>query len=457
MQRIVFPAPWCTIGACIGGRQTLPNPYLHVWRVQRRHRRALEPVWTRLAFLLPLAALAVAGALVEPVLLAVDTWEMASGLYLRLAWLCCAAMSLRTYSILVRSPERAVLDAHPVEPRLLVKYLAVRSGWEGLPFLAGCVVLTWPVWAAGHADIAGAGALVITIGWAAGLLLGFPVHLASVWVAESPRLAGVLEAIRGDNPRLQAALIYAPGAVLALGGTVTWLGAQGVAAAVLGGPGAALLLVPAGFFGLAWGVTPLLARKWYLRTSLLLAEIDARYAGLEDSDEARWVYLQWMLRWMPAGARPTVLRELRHGWRGHRGWITGAWAMGGLAALGALGEQGTADRALVMASAGAVLVAAVGLRLAEGNPAWLEGWLDVPRRTVLLARGWVLACWLQALVLPPVLALGLAQGWETAWPLWAALEVLVVVLAALGAVCGSTGWVSYAPLALVAWAGIVSG
>ena len=68
-----------------------------------------------------------------------------------------------------------------------------------------------------------------------------------------------------------------------------------------------------------------------------------------------------------------------------------------------------------------------------------------------------MACWLQALVLPPVLALGLAQGWEAAWPLGVALELLVVVLAALGAVCGSTGWVSYAPLALVAWAGIVSG
>ena len=226
---------------------------------------------------------------------------------------------------------------------------------------------------------------------------------------------------------------------------------------VFGGPGAALVLVPMGSLVLAWGVTPLLAQRWYLRTSLLLAEIDARYAGLEDNEEARWVYLQWMLRCLPPGARPTVLRELRHGWRGHRGWITGAWALGGLAALGALGEQGTADRALVMASAGAVLAGAVGLRLAEGNPPWLEGWLDVPRRTVLLARGWVLACWLQALVLPPVLALGLAQGWDVAWPLAVALEALVVVLAALGAVCGSTGWVSYAPLALVAWAGIVSG
>jgi hypothetical protein len=395
--------------------------------------------------------------LVEPVLLAVDTWKEASGLYLRLAWLCCAAMSLRTYSILVRSPERAVLDVHPVEPRPLVRYLAARSAWEGLPFLAGCVVLTWPVWAAGHSDIAGAGAGTIVIGWAAGLFLGFPVHLASVWVAESPRLAGLLEAIRGDNPRLQAALIYAPGAVLALGGTVTWLGAQGVAACVLGGPGAALVLVPLASFVLAWGVTPLLAQQWYLRTSLLLAEIDARYAGLEDSEDARWVYLQWMLRWLPPRARPTVLRELRHGWRGHRGWITGAWAMGGLAALGALGEQGTADRALVLASAGAVLVGAVGLRLAEGNPSWLEGWLDLPRRTVFLARGWVLVCWLQALVWPPVLALGFAQGWEVAWPLGVALEALVIVLAALGAGCGSTGWVCYAPLALVAWAGVVSG
>jgi len=339
----------------------------------------------------------------------------------------------------------------------LLKYLAVRSGWEGLPFLAGCVVLTWPVWAAGHPGLARAGALTIATGWAAGLFLGFPVHLGSVWVAESPRLAGLLEAIRGDNPRLQAALIYAPGAVLALGGTVTWLGAQGAAGWVLGGAGGALLLVPVASFVLAWGVTPLLAQKWYLRTSLLLAEIDARYAGLEDREEARWVYLQWMLRWMPVGARPTILRELRQGWRDHRGWITGTWALGGLAALGALGEQGTADRALVMASAGAVLAGAVGLRLEMGNPDWLESWLDVPRRRVLLARGWVLACWLQALVWPPVLALGLAQGWGVAWTVGTALEALVVVLAALGAVCGTTGWVSYAPLALVVWAGIVSG
>ena len=178
---------------------------------------------------------------------------------------------------------------------------------------------------------------------------------------------------------------------------------------------------------------------------------------MEGDEEAHCVYLQWMLRWLPTSAGPHLLRELRHGWRGERGWITGAWAMGVLAALAAWSEAPDAgDKALVVASAGAVLSAVVGLRLASTDPTWLDSWLDVPRRTVLVTRTWVLPCWLQALVLPPVLVLSMRQGGDPGCTLFLAMETLVIVLAGLGAVCGSLGWVAYVPLALVAWAGVVS-
>jgi len=64
-------------------------------------------------------------------------------------------------------------------------------------------------------------------------------------LATKPALAGVFDAIRGPNPRLQAALLYAPGVALALSGSATILAAWGAGRAVVGEPAAAaLLLVP---------------------------------------------------------------------------------------------------------------------------------------------------------------------------------------------------------------------
>ena len=80
----------------------------------------------------------------------------------------------------------------------------------------GVAALCWPLWSAGPEIYLTAVGLAAG-GWGAGLLMGFPVHLGAVWAAESPGLAGLFNLIRGQNPQLQAALLYAPGAALALG------------------------------------------------------------------------------------------------------------------------------------------------------------------------------------------------------------------------------------------------
>ena len=385
-----------------------------------------------------------------------------AGLSLRLGWLLCGAMSLHTYSALVRSPERPILDPHPARPSALLSYLLLRTAREqaGLPLAAA--VVTWPVLAAGHSEAWLLGVAVVAGGWLVGLLVGFPIHLASVWAAESPALAGVLEALRGDNPRLQAALIYAPGFVLALGGTAVYFSAEGMRLVLEGNSALAWLLgVPVVLGALAWLAVPALAHRYHFRTTLLLGEIDAMYAGLEDPEDAQWVYLQWTLRGIPGGLHPTLLRELRHGWRGVRGWITGAWGAGLLAGLVAWTDSplGLA-RALGVGGAALVIFGGVALRLAVRDPLWLDTWLEVPARTRVLSRWIAVSGWLQGVVLPPVAALAIRQGLGPGLTLLGLLEGLALSLA-LGATLSSSwrarGWLAYLPAALLAWAGVVGG
>ena len=443
----------------------MSNPYRRAWSRRRRNRAKLDGAWAGLGILVPLGSAAGAAWLAKPVFMGFlvdpDPWVGAMGLALRLGWLCCAAMSIRTYSALVRSPERTILDAHPADPPRLLRYLTLRCGWEGLPLLLGAIVLTWPVFAAGQAGLALAMAWVVLLGWSLGLLVGLPVHLASVWVAESPALAGVLEVLRGSNPRLQTALIYAPGAVLLIGGVGTWFASVGVEALGKGVDGALWTIVPFALMAVAFAGTAPLARRWHFRTTLLLAEIDARYAGLEDAEEARWVYMQWTVRVLPVATHMHVLKELRHGWRGHRSWVSGAWAIGILAAIASWTDAaGALERSAALGGAGMVLLGGVGVRLATTNPMWLDQWLDVPARSVYPARFWAIFCWLQAIVFPAALALTMRQGAARGLGLGLSLELLALLLALLGTGCGrfrGRGWLFYLPPALLGWGGLLAG
>ncbi len=444
------------------------NPYSIAWRRRRFHRSRVEGWPRRLLGLVPLVALAAAGPLVEPVFMGFLSRPGGlpaglSGLGLRIGMLLCGATVLASYTALVRGPERAILDPHPADAPALLRYLGLRTAVERLGWVLAAGVLLLPIILAGEPVAYGLGVWIALSGWLLGLAVGFPVHLGSVWAAESPGLSGVLNLLRGDNPSLQAALIYGPGVALTVGGCGVWLaclGAERVLGTGLDPAAVAFLLAPLPLALLSWLPVSGLARRYHVATTLILADIDAAVAGTEDPQEARRVYFEWAVRFVPAALRSELLKELRHGWRGLRSWVLGAaWGSGLLAAISAWSDDPTAaDRTRLVAGAGIVLVGIVGVRLAMTDPAWLDKALPhvVGRR--LGARLLALWFWFQPVVVLPVLALGIRQG-RVGLELFGWLELLALA-AGLAAVFASPlrarGLPTYLYAALLLWAGVSS-
>ena len=258
----------------------MSNPYRSV------HARQRQRAGGGLSWVLPLLAAALATPLAKPVLLAFLEAGVVpvgmQGISLRLGALVAGAMALHTYTALVRGPDRAVLDPHPVQPRLLLSALALRTARERvyLPMMGAILLL--PVGLEGHWLAWVLGSVVVLGAWLCALGVGFAVHLGGVWAAMSPELAGVMNLVRGSNPRMQAALIYAPGVALAVVGVAVGMAASG-ASGVLSGwsPGYAFLAIPPVVGLLGWLVALPLAEAWYVRTTALLSEIDAQWADLE--------------------------------------------------------------------------------------------------------------------------------------------------------------------------------
>lgn len=384
--------------------------------------------------------------------------EGVAQLGLRLGLVLCGAASLAAYTALIRGPERAVLDPHPALPRALLRYLLLRTAWEQRMWPVGAALLALPL--AGTAGLAHWAALVAlaTGGWAAGLLLGAPVYLLTIEVAESPRLGALLNLLRGDTPQLQAALIYAPGLVLLVGGLAVDLAAEGARAALSGRPWHALwLAAPLAVGAAARAAMPRRVVAAWHKATAILGEIDAAWAGVEDPEEARRVYLEWALRWVPASWRLHALQDLRHGWRGLRAWVTGAWGLGGLVALlGWTEDPDAAGRLVMAASAALALLGGVAIRLAVTDPAWLDEALPRPTGVRTAARGLVVFGWLLGAVLPGVLALTVRQGLGVSLGPGLLLVGCAAAMASLGSVCSGArarGLVPYAAGAAVLWAG----
>ena len=409
-----------------------------------------------------MAAFGVATPLVRDSLLAfLDGGNLAAGvdgIASRLGWLVAGAMALHTYSDLVRSPERAVLDPHPVKAAALLSAVAEGTARARLYLPIGCALLLLPIAVDGHV-VAWLGAVGVVFGaWLCSLGVGFTVHLAAVWAAYSPGLARVLDAIRGDNPRLQAALIYAPGAVLGVVGLAVALASAGLQLA-LGGwtPGWVLLALPPLLGAVGWAMAAPLGRAWYVRATALLAEIDGLYAvadGETAAEEARHVYLDWLAR-----GRPEMLRTLRAGWRAHRGWAMGAWGLGLVGLSAAWNADPVAlDRTLVVSGAAVALMGALPGRLSSGDPAWLDQALGVEPFAVFRARAAATFLYAQGAILPPSLALVVRHG-LAALPVFLALQL---VAAAAGGAGALTAWrwrarapYVYGSVALVGWAVLV--
>ncbi|MCA9489796.1 MAG: hypothetical protein KC621_07725, partial [Myxococcales bacterium] len=365
------------------------DPYIRAWRTEQARRLRTEG-WVGLVrgVLLPAAAAVVLVPLVRRtflVFLGAPDDVVALGLtevVFRADIVVLSIVMLDLYERIVRGRDRQVLEIWPVRPEGVVRAAMVASlaSRVGL-MLAGAVVLSPVLLEAGPAPwLACLGSLLCTL--LLGTTAGGAGHLLAVHVARSDRLGPVLDLVRGNNPRAQAAFIYAPGMVLLVVGLLLRLSAMGVGLVptdpIVGG-----LLVAAPLPGalLAWPAVAPLARSAWFQASAVLSEIDARYATHEDPEEARRVYLEWLVRFVPEQVRLYALDDLRHGWRARPTLI----AVGGLLALLGIAAAWTTDpagpwRAAVVAVGAGFAVAANGVLLDVDEPELMRVWL--PRHAV---------------------------------------------------------------------------
>ncbi len=437
----------------------MSDPYLTAWARRVRNRARGEGILGILrGVVVPLGTAAILAPLVRRVFLGFldgppQAWaEGVAQIVLRAQIVVVAWIALDVYGAVVRGRDRDVLSLLPVDAARVVRASLLSTAVARWWLVPGAAIVLVPLATAGH-PAAWVGALVaLFAAFVAALLVSAPVFLLAVFVAEDPRFAVLLDLVRGHNPRAQAAFLYAPGLVL-LGVGALLVPSAGAVQFASTSPVAALSLLLPVIPGLAaLPFLPDVARRAWHRASLVVTEIDARYAALADPEEARRVYLDWIVRFLPADLGRWMLADLRHGWRARRTLVTGAWLLGILAfAAGWTSDPSGPSRVMVVVVLASFLVAANGVLLARDEPHFLQVWL--PRGPAgAVARWAVLLAWVA-----PIPFLGALSCALRASPA-AAVAVLAVGLAAgalavgLAFVCGKwrdQGIVIYAPSAAI--------
>jgi hypothetical protein len=438
------------------------DPYLTAWARRVRNRARGEGVGGILrAVALPLATAAILVPLVRRVFLGfldapVATYaESVAQIVLRVQIVVVAWIALDVYGAVVRGQDRDVLSLLPVDAARVVRAsllsIAVARWW----LVPAAAIVLVPLAATGEAGAVGiwlAAVVAIVAAYAGSLLVSAPVFLLAVFVAEDPRFAGLLDLVRGHNPRAQAAFLYAPGVVL-LGVGALLIPSAGAVPFASGSPAAAFSLLAPVVPGIVavWFLPDLARRAWH-RASLVVAEIDARYAALADPEEARRVYLDWIVRWLPVDIGRWALADLRHGWRARRTLVSGAWFVALLAfAAGWTSDPEGPSRVLVVVVLGTFLVAANGVLLARDEPRFLQVWL--PRGAAgAVARCLVLLFWVAPIPFLGALSSALrASSGDAGTVLLAGLATAAPAVG-LAFVCGQwrdQGLVLYAPTAAI--------
>jgi hypothetical protein len=431
------------------------SPYRRAARLDASRRRSADGWTARLAravFLL--AVLAILVPLVRTIFLGFlddpDTVSMGlHAVWLRAALVVMSLVGFEVHGAVLRGRSREVLALLPVVPSQVVWADLVGVAWRAAGIVAIGAALLLPIalehdpaaWLVGVGVLVGAATLGLS--WAAVALLG------AVQVAEDPAWEGPLDLVRGNNPRPQAAIIYALAPVVLVGGYaldqaafagVQLLGGATAQAAWLGVPiVAGLAALPA--------IGPLADRVWF-RATMVLEDIRARYATVESAEDAQRVYMDWTVRWLPDDIGRWALLDLRHGWRGHRGWLAPVWVVALLAfAAGWSSTPGTELRAGLVAGTAGWWCGGVMLRMAASVPAFLHGWLPAPAFQRGVARVWVVVAWSLAPAFAAWLAVLMRLG-LSASAVSAALAVgsalCAAVVAALAAPRRAFGVIPYA-------------
>ena len=353
----------------------------------------------------------------------------AVGAVARVALVLAGVLALRAYDLVVRGPDRGVVDVHPVLAGPYVRARLIRTlGESGTALLTAAVVLV-PVWPDVRA-LLGGGVLLLGA-WAAGVALGVGVNLAAPGLGANPAFASALDVVRGQNPRSQAALVWAPAVTLAVVGLSIVAAAGGLDVALRGeGWGYLALGVPFAAAGLGVRLA-FVGADTLARIPAVLGEVDAAYAAVEEAEEGRRVYLEWIVPRLPVSIQAEVLRVLRHGWRSERAWLSATFLVAVLAAAAGWtpGPDGP-SRVLMVGGLAAVGIGLLGPRLRSKDPAWLA--LTLPSRFPRVAAGVAIFAWIQPVAVSGCAVLLVRHG-SSALPTFALLEAWAVLVAVLAA------------------------
>jgi hypothetical protein len=316
-----------------------------------------------------------------------------------------ALIALDTYSGIVRHPERSIFGVHPLLAGALLKSVALEQVKKSFWYVA----LILGIWSGVSAEWMGWIVAYVFSAWLGALGTGYAVHLGSVWASTSPVCAGVLDSIRGQNPREQAAFIYAPGLALAILGIALIFGAGATRLVIEGQTRFMLWLAGPMFMGLiGWIAALRLAKIHLLRASMIVSDIDAHWSLLDEGDDPRSVYLDWL-----AKDNPHRLRLLRLSWRLHRPITIGLWVLGFVAAL--MHSVGEVFQVHLVSGIVSVAFLLFPSRLLQHEPQWLQWSLGISDKVQLKALIEVCSLIWLSFVLPvlamQILTVGILWPW----------------------------------------------
>ena len=417
------------------------NPYRKASRISRE-RRGFS--WGAVFILV---GVIISMFVIRPIFL--ESWSGHIGEYLesllfRFSALITAAMALHTYSAIVRSSEHGIISIHPIlgKPFLWSSFEnTIRETW--LWWVSSSILLL-PLVELGE-YLAFALSISLLIGsWVGGIGAGYCINLGSIWVARSPRAHIILDMVRGQNPREQAAFIYAPGIALIVVGLTLVLGAGGLRAALVGQHiWGLLVLLPYGIGLLGFFLALRIVEEELLRVGSILVDIDAHWHNIEEGEDPNSVYLDWL-----GSRRPELLRALRAGWREYRVYPILSWGVGFLGGL--MIWTGKLSEGLWFASFGMVGLGSLSWQLQKKDPKWLDLSLNLDENKIRVARFQLIIAYGMGVWLPVSVLGFVTQGGR--FVLSGASLLILLVLLAFFSVFFSRKLAHYLPLAFFVWA-----
>lgn len=417
------------------------NPYRKASRISR-DRRGFS--WNPIFILI---GVIISTIVIKPIFL--ELWKANLGenlesILFRLSALITSAMALRTYSSIVRSSDHSIISIHPILGKAFLWSSleeTVRNTWI---WWVGSAIFLTPLIELGHYLAYGLAVLLLVGAWIGGIGTGYCINLGSIWIARSPRCYTILDMVRGQNPREQAAFIYAPGVALVIVGLALAFGAGGLRAVLAGMNIWGIFLLLPYLLGVAGFILALrLVEEELLRVGSILVDIDAHWHSVEEGEEPNAVYLDWL-----ANGRPELLRALRAGWREYRLYPLLSWGVGSLAGL--MIWTGKLSEGLWLSTLGMVGLGSLSWQLQKTDPRWLDLALGVNDSKVRIARFQLLFAYGAGIWLPVVLLGLLKQGFEF-WVSGALLLTLLFLLS-LFSVFFSRKLAHYLPIAFLVWA-----